>query len=163
MNRIFEFLPKKALGLLLGLLILVQLANFGLQRYQDSVTNQTKKLQTARETLVNEIKVKLETNQSYGNLVHFLAIKTLFDQKKSILDRITNLAQLLPKSLAVTSLTFKQANNTFLIEGITATPDVFLIVAKYFDQLPQIEVIKRTQSFKEKDNTVQIKLEGRLK
>lgn len=163
MNRIFEFIPKKILSALLGLFILVQLVNLGLQRHQTNVINQTKQLTAERENLINEIKVKLETNQSYANLVHFLAIKTLFDQKKSILDGVVVLAQWLPKPLTVTGLTYRKQTNNFTLAATIPNPETFLRVAKYLNQASVIEVTKRTQSLNEKDNTVQIKIEGRLK
>ncbi|MEK7673732.1 MAG: hypothetical protein AAB371_00850 [Patescibacteria group bacterium] len=161
MNYLLNFIPKRLLISLCVILFIIWGLNYGLIFLNSRIIEQTKEIQKNQTLAIEDIKNKIQNENSYRDFVHFFALKTLFEQKKSITNKVDEISQILPKALRVNSLYLSNVDKSFVVNGQVNSAEESFRVAKYFDELKDVSGIKREQSFGV-NNSVFINISGKF-
>jgi len=136
MRNFLDAIPKKLVSSLIVILLVLFGIGAGLSAYAQYLERKTTEAQNAQDQKLASISASL-TNRPYKSLIHFIALKELITNKKSVESRIQSFSQVLPHFLKVSQ---------FSVSSV----DAFLKLSKYLNDFGQIKNLQMKYSIGEK-------------
>ncbi|KKS18753.1 MAG: hypothetical protein UU76_C0016G0006 [Parcubacteria group bacterium GW2011_GWC1_41_7] len=149
MRNFLDAIPKKLVSSLIVILLVLFGIGAGLSAYAQYLERKTTEAQNAQDQKLASISASL-TNRPYKSLIHFIALKELITNKKSVESRIQSFSQVLPHFLKVSQFSYNSETGIVSLTGSVSSVDAFLKLSKYLNDFGQIKNLQMKYSIGEK-------------
>lgn len=161
MQRFINLFPKKLSISLITMLIAVELLVYLTGRLTETLRLQIQSAKQDQERALVEVKQRIQAETAYIDFLHFLALRTLYADRHSVLDDVDWLTQALPRAVRLNAFSYDPATKQLTLAGRVSSLPVFFRVARYFDERSDLTNLKRTQELNDRDGSVTIGIEAR--
>jgi hypothetical protein len=132
-KQFWQLIPHRLFYFLVGGLIFSYLATYTLNYLTEVNNKKINDLKSEIEDIQNQYSQQLRT-EAYQALMHFISLKYLLDQKKSILFILQEPPKYLPKVLKINSVSINNNTKEININGQVEGWINYARIVKYFDQ-----------------------------
>lgn len=161
MQQLISLFPRKLTVSLIVMFIVVELLIFATDRFAQSLQNQIEAAQQQQQQTLVAIKQRIQAETTYVDFLHFLALRTLYTDRQSILDDVDWVTQTLPRAMRLNSLSYDASTKQLKLSGRVPSLPIFFRVARYFNERKDLVNVTRTQELNERDSGVTIGIEAK--
>lgn len=131
LKNIWELIPHKLFYFLIGGLVFSYFGSFCLNYLSSYNNKRINELKSEIEDIKSQYSKQLNT-EIYQTLMHFLSLKYLIDEKKSILPLLQQPPRYLPKFMKITSVSLDNKTNRVNLNGTVEGWLNYARIKKYF-------------------------------
>ena len=161
MQQLISLFPKKLTISLIAMFVVVELLTFATDRFSDSLRWQIQAAQQEQQQALAMVKQRIQAETTYVNFLHFLALRTLYADRHSILDDVNWVTQTLPRAIRLNAFSYDASTKQLSLSGRVTSLPIFFRIARYYEERKDLTEVKRTQELGERDGDVTVGIEAK--